>query len=135
MGRGIAVAGATALMTCVLASAGHAAVSDWADPVAAEERLLGSADEAAQQKELLTFTRQIGDSGIVTGSLADSMVVAGVPASTSLEALKALGNIIDPDRDIHTGDYFYVRHEETFTSAGEKPHGRTNRSFDSSATG
>jgi len=120
MGRGIAVAGAAALLTCANVSAGHAAVSEWADPVAAEERLLGSSDEAAQQKELLTYTRQIGDSGIVTGSLADSMVVAGVPASTSLAALKALGNVIDPDRDIHTGDYFYVRHEETFTSAGNR---------------
>lgn len=120
MGRGIAVAGAAALITCVLASAGHAAVSDWADPVAAEERLLGSADEAAQQKELLTFTRQIGDSGVITGSLVDSMVVAGVPASTSLAALQALESVIDLERDIHTGDYFYVRHEETFTSAGDR---------------
>ncbi len=88
--------------------------------MAAEERLLGSADEAAQQKALLAFTRQIGDSGIVTGSLADSMAVAGVPASTSLAALKALENVIDIDRDIHTGDYFYVRHEETFTAAGDR---------------
>jgi murein DD-endopeptidase MepM/ murein hydrolase activator NlpD len=120
MGRGIAVAGAAAFLTCALASAGHAAVSDWADPVAAEERLLGSADEAAQQKALLTFTRQIGDSGIVTGSLADSLLVAGVPASTSIAALRALANVIDLDRDIHTGDYFYVRHEQTFTSAGDR---------------
>lgn len=120
MGRGIAAAGAAALITCASVSAGHAAVSEWTDPVAAEERLLGSADEAAQQKELLTFTRQVGDGGIVTGSLADSMVVAGVPASTSLAALRALENVIDLEHDIHTGDYFYVRHEETFTSAGDR---------------
>ena len=120
MGRGGVAAGAAAFVLCAFSSAGHAAVSEWADPVAAEERLLGSADEAAQRKELLTFTRQIGDSGVITGSLADSMVVAGVPASTSLEALKALENVIDFDRDIQTGDYFYVRHEETFTSAGNR---------------
>ena len=120
MGRGYAAAGAAAILTCVLASAGHAAVSDWLDPVAAEERLLGSADEGAQQKSLLTFTRQTGNDGVVTGSLADSLVVAGVPASTSLEALRALENVIDLDRDIHNGDYFYVRHEETFTSAGDR---------------
>jgi murein DD-endopeptidase MepM/ murein hydrolase activator NlpD len=101
-------------------SAGHAAVSDWVDPVAAEQRLLGSADAAAQEKALLSFTRQIGDGGIVTGSLADSMAVAGVPASTSLAALQALGNVVDVDLDIQTGDYFYVRHEETFTSAGDR---------------
>jgi murein DD-endopeptidase MepM/ murein hydrolase activator NlpD len=101
-------------------SAGHAAVSDWVDPVAAEQRLLGSADAAAQEKALLSFTRQIGDGGIVTGSLADSMAVAGVPASTSLAALKALDTVIDRDRDIQTGDYFYIRHEETFTLAGDR---------------
>lgn len=120
MGRGRAAAGAAAILVCVIASAGHAAVSDWVDPVAAEERLLGSADEEAQQNALLTFTRQIGNGGVVTGSLADSMSVAGVPASTSLEALRALANVINLDRDIHNGDYFYVRHEETFTSAGDR---------------
>ena len=120
MGRGCAAAGAAAILTCAIASAGHAAVSDWVDPVSTEERLLGSADEAAQQKALLTFTRQIGNGGIITGSLADSMTVSGVPASTSLEALKALANVIDLDRDIHNGDYFYVRHEQTFTSAGDR---------------
>src|SRR6185437_4340651 len=120
MGRGIAAAGAAALITCASVSAGHAAVSEWTDPVAAEERLLGSADEAAQQKELLAFTRQLGGGGVITGSLADSMVVAGVPASTSLAALRALENVIDLEHDIHTGDYFYVRHEETFTAAGDR---------------
>ena len=120
MGRGIAVAGAAVLSVCAIVSAGHAAVSDWVDPVAAEERLLGSADDAAQQKALLAFTRQIGEGGIVTGSLADSMAAAGVPASTSLEALRALSNAIDLERDIQNGDYFYVRHEESFTSAGDR---------------
>ena len=101
-------------------SIGHAAVSDWVDPVAAEQRLLGSADAAAQEKALLSFTRQIGDGGVVTGSLADSMAVAGVPASTSLAALQALDAVIDRDHDIQTGDYFYIRHEETFTLAGDR---------------
>jgi murein DD-endopeptidase MepM/ murein hydrolase activator NlpD len=101
-------------------SAGHAAVSEWVDPVAAEERLLGSVDETAQQKALLPFTRQLGASGIVTGSLADSMTVAGVPASSQLEALRVLANVVDLERDIRNGDYFYVRHEETFTLAGDR---------------
>jgi murein DD-endopeptidase MepM/ murein hydrolase activator NlpD len=101
-------------------SAGHAAVSEWVDPVAAEERLLGSADETARDKALLPFTRQLGASGIVTGSLADSMTVAGVPASSQLEALRVLANVIDLDRDIGNGDYFYVRHEESFTLAGDR---------------
>lgn len=120
MGRGIAAAGAAAFLVCAFASAGRAAVSEWVDPVAAEDRLLGSADEADRQKALLTFTRQIGDAGVITGSLADSMMAAGVPASTSLEALRALGNVIDLDRVIHNGDHFYVRREETFTSAGDR---------------
>jgi murein DD-endopeptidase MepM/ murein hydrolase activator NlpD len=120
MGRGITVAGATALFVCASFSVGHAAVSDWVDAVSTEERLLGSADEAAREKALLTFKRQIGDSGIVTGSLADSMAVAGVPASTSLDALRALANLVDLEHDIQNGDYFYIRHEETFTSGGDR---------------
>ena len=89
MGRGFAAAGAAAFATCVVMSAGisHAAASDWA-VVAAEERLLGSADETAREAALLVFTQQRQAGGTVTGSLADSLLAAGVPASTSLAALR-----------------------------------------------
>ena len=119
MGRGIAAAGAAAFLTCAFISAGgRAAVSDWIDVAAAEERLLGSADQAARDDALLTYKRQLHAEGFVTGSLADTLAVAGVPPSTELDALRALATQIDLERDIRTGDRFHVRHEQTFTLAG-----------------
>jgi murein DD-endopeptidase MepM/ murein hydrolase activator NlpD len=120
MGWGIAAVGAAAFLTCAFASTGHAAVSEWIDVTAVEERLLGDADEAAHDKALLAFTRQVSTHGTVTGTLADSLDVAGVPGSTTLEALRALGSALDLDRDIHTGDRFHLRHEQAFTLAGHR---------------
>jgi murein DD-endopeptidase MepM/ murein hydrolase activator NlpD len=120
MGRGIATVGAVAFLTCALASTGHAAVSDWIDVAAVEERLLGDVNQATHGKDLLAFTRRLGTGGIVTGTLADSLDAAGAPASTTLEALRALGTALDLDKDIHTGDRFYLRHEQTFTLAGNR---------------
>src|SRR6187455_2415730 len=120
MGRVIAAVGTAALVTCVLAPTGHAAVSDWTDVAAAEERLLGSADEAACNQDLLSYKRELPASGVITGSLADSLIAAGVPASSSLDALRALGTQVDLERDVMTGDRFHVRHEETFTLAGDR---------------
>lgn len=120
MGRGIAAAGAAAFLTFACAPTGHAAVSDWIDVAAVEERLLGDINQATHDKSLLPFTRQLGTGGTVTGTLADSLDAAGVPASTTLEALRALGTALDLDRDIQNGDRFYVRHEQTFTLAGNR---------------
>ncbi|TMJ32489.1 MAG: hypothetical protein E6G95_01410 [Alphaproteobacteria bacterium] len=85
---------------------------------AAEERLLGSADQAARDDALLTFKRQLHAEGFVTGSLADSLAAAGVPPSTEFEALRAFATQLDLERDVRTGDRFHVRHEQTFTLAG-----------------
>src|SRR3954470_13149204 len=120
MGRGIAAAGAAAFLTCAFAPTGHAAVSDWIDVAAAEERLLGDVDQATHDKALLAFTRQLGSGGIVTGTLTDSLDAAGVPSSTTLEALRALGTALDLDKDIQTGDRFHLRHEQSFTLAGNR---------------
>ena len=120
MGRGTAAVGTAAFLVLTLVSTGRAAVSDWVDIAAAEERLLGDADPSAHDQALLPFKRQLHAGGFVTGSLADSLLIAGVPASTSLDALQALAAQLDLDRDIRTGDRFYVRHEQTFTLAGNR---------------
>ena len=121
MGRGTAaVVGTAAFITCALASTGQAAAFDGVDVVAAEERLLGSIDEAACNQDLLSYKRELAASGVITGSLVDSLVAAGVPASTSLDALRALGTQIDLERDVKTGERFHVRHEESFTLAGDR---------------
>jgi len=83
-----------------------------------EERVLGRADEADEQRDLLPFTRQIAVSGVVAGSLEVSTADAGVPASVMLEALQALATSIDVGREVRDGDRFYVRYEQTFTIEG-----------------
>jgi hypothetical protein len=83
----------------------------------AEERLLGSDDEAARFAALQPFTRQIGVSGEVAGSL-DAALTADLPAVAQLEAMQLLRVAIDSGRDVHPGDRFYVRYEHGFTAEG-----------------
>src|SRR5579883_2893767 len=89
----------------------------WAfdEAAAAAERLLGRADEAQAVQSLLLFRRQASAQGVLTGSLADSTALAGVPAAAMLEADRALANVIDPERDLRTCDRFAVRWEQEFT--------------------
>lgn len=109
-----------ALLSCGLASPGIAAERGGvAGATAAAERLLGSDREEAQARECLPFTRQFGVSGIVSGSLATSTALAGVPAAAMLEALRALGTAIDLKRDLQDGDGFHVRFEQAFTVEGQ----------------
>src|SRR5258708_38434391 len=83
-----------------------------------EERVLGSDCDDAQLQSYLPFTRSIGTSGIVKGSLAESTAAAGVPPAAMLEALDAFATAIDLERDLRDGDRFYVRYERTFTIDG-----------------
>lgn len=85
---------------------------------AAEEGLLGSADEAERLRELLPFTRQIAVRGGVSGSLEASTAAAGVPAAAMLEVVEAFATSLDLARDVRDGDNFYVRYEQTFTVEG-----------------
>jgi murein DD-endopeptidase MepM/ murein hydrolase activator NlpD len=85
---------------------------------ASEERLLGSADEAARFAAYQPFTREIAASGGVSGSLDASLAAAGVSAATMLEARQALASMLNLDRDVQPGDRFYVRYEQTFTAEG-----------------
>jgi murein DD-endopeptidase MepM/ murein hydrolase activator NlpD len=80
--------------------------------------LLGSDDEAARFRAYQPFAREIAAESFVTGSFDDSLAAAGVPAAAMLEAQHALAAAIDLDRDVHTGDRFYVRYEQTFTAEG-----------------
>ena len=85
---------------------------------AAEERLLGSADEEARYLACQPFTREIAVDGVVSGSLDASLAEAGVPAAAMLEARPALATAIDLGRDVQAGDRFHVRYEQTFTAEG-----------------
>jgi murein DD-endopeptidase MepM/ murein hydrolase activator NlpD len=83
-----------------------------------EIRLLGSDRDEAQYRSYMPFTRSLAASGVVHGSLAQSTAEAGVPPAAMIEALDALATAIDPARDVHDGDRFYVRYERTFTAEG-----------------
>jgi murein DD-endopeptidase MepM/ murein hydrolase activator NlpD len=85
----------------------------------AEQQMLGCSCEQAARLALLPFTRAIGVSGIVKGSLEESATAAGVPTATMLEALKAFATEIDLAHDVKDGDRFYVRYEQTYTLAGD----------------
>ncbi len=100
-----------AALSSALCSTGFAATPD-------EERVLGSDCEDAQLQSYLPFTRSVGASGAIKGSLAESTAAAGVPPAAMLEALNAFATAIDLERDLRDGDRFYVRYERTFTIEG-----------------
>ena len=84
----------------------------------AEERLLGSADEATQVAAYQPFTREIAAGGVVARSLDAALAQAGVSAATMLEARQAFASVLSVDRDVQPGDRFHVRYEQTFTAEG-----------------
>jgi len=86
---------------------------------AAAERLLGSDGGEAQWQSYLPFTRKLNAWGVVVGSLAISTEAAGVPPAAMIEALHALAAAIDPERDLKTGDLFWVRYEQEYTVDGD----------------
>jgi murein DD-endopeptidase MepM/ murein hydrolase activator NlpD len=85
---------------------------------AAEQRLLGSDDEAARFAACQPFTREIAGEGAVEESFDASLTDAGVPAAARLEVRRALAASIDLGREVAAGDRFYVRYEQTFTALG-----------------
>jgi murein DD-endopeptidase MepM/ murein hydrolase activator NlpD len=72
----------------------------------------------AQWKDDLTFSRTYGASGVVTGSLEESALLAGVPPVAMVEPLRAFGAVLDVDQDVHDGDRFSVHYEQRFSLNG-----------------
>lgn len=88
------------------ASSGIASAADLGD----EPSLSGELD--------LPFSRQSTARGIVTGSLADSLALAAIPAPAIDEAVKALATALDLDRDVRTGDRFDLGFDQVFALDG-----------------
>jgi murein DD-endopeptidase MepM/ murein hydrolase activator NlpD len=84
----------------------------------AAERMLGSADEEAQQRDYMIFTRQMDGDVVVAGSLRASFAAAGIPTTALLEAERAFGTTVDLVRDPRDGDRLHVGYEQGFTIAG-----------------
>jgi murein DD-endopeptidase MepM/ murein hydrolase activator NlpD len=85
---------------------------------AAEQRLLGSDEEATRFAACQPFTREIAGEGAIQESFDASLRDAGVPAAARLETQRALATAVDFGRDVAAGDRFYVRYEQTFTALG-----------------
>jgi murein DD-endopeptidase MepM/ murein hydrolase activator NlpD len=106
---------AVAAMCCIASPA-------WADTAeearTEEEKLLGSANQLAQQESLLPFTRRLHVAGTVNGSLQDSAKAAGVPAVAALEMVRAFAATIDLDEDLINGDSFSLSYRQEYTVEG-----------------
>src|SRR4029077_5314761 len=81
----------------------------------AEERLLGSADEAERFAAYQPFTREIAAGGVVARSLDAALADAGVPAATMLEAQQAFAGLLGLDRDVQPGDRLHVHYQQNLT--------------------
>ena len=66
----------------------------------------------------LPFTRSIGIEGVVSGTLEEAALEAGVPAKAVSELVSGFAEAVDLDRDVRDGDRFYVRFERTFSLEG-----------------
>ena len=110
---------AAAFAAALFASASTAMAGDACSEkaCAAEERLLGAADEAVRFAAYQPFTREISADGVVAESLDDALAQAGV-AAAMLEARQALADAINLERDVQPGDRFHVRYEQAFTADG-----------------
>jgi murein DD-endopeptidase MepM/ murein hydrolase activator NlpD len=62
--------------------------------------------------------REMAATGVVAAALAMSLTEADVPLPVQFEMRRALSTIIDFDRDVGSGDRFYVRYRQTFTGEG-----------------
>ena len=107
MSRASFIATVAALLIC--ASTSRVIAADDAPPEearAAEQRLLGTDEEAARFAACQPFTREIAGEGAVQGSFDASLRDAGVPAAARLETRRALATAIDLGREVAAGDRF-----------------------------
>jgi murein DD-endopeptidase MepM/ murein hydrolase activator NlpD len=107
---------ALAASLCCIASPALPATMGQAQ--AAAERVLGADNDEAQWQRDLPFMRKFSASGVVAGSLAESIEAAGVPSAALLEMTRAFATALDLERDVKNGDRFWVSHERQYTIAG-----------------
>jgi murein DD-endopeptidase MepM/ murein hydrolase activator NlpD len=119
LSRASLIATVAALLICGPTSRGTAAGDAPPEEArAAEQRLLGSDEEATRFAACQPFTREIAGVGVVQEAFDASLAKAGVPAAARLEARGVLATAIDLGREVAAGDRFYVRYEQTFTALG-----------------
>jgi murein DD-endopeptidase MepM/ murein hydrolase activator NlpD len=119
LSRASLIATVAALLICGPTSRGTAAGDAPPEEArAAEQRLLGSDEEATRFAACQPFTREIAGVGVVQEAFDASLAKAGVPAAARLEARGVLATAIDLGREVAAGERFYVRYEQAFTAEG-----------------
>ncbi len=121
MGMGRGRGAFSVAFACVVGSAAFGPIraeTPFAASEASESQVAASplipASEVADES-LLVFHRQFSVDRFVTGSLADSAEIADVPRAAVEEAERALALAIDTEREVRTGDRFYMRWEEDYS--------------------
>jgi murein DD-endopeptidase MepM/ murein hydrolase activator NlpD len=84
----------------------------------ATEPVPGSDSKQAQLSNPF-LTRKLHAWGVVVGSLTASTEAAGVPPTAMIEALQALATAINTERDVKSGDLFWVQYEQEYTVEGD----------------
>jgi murein DD-endopeptidase MepM/ murein hydrolase activator NlpD len=111
---------ACGLLICGLASPGLALDGDLPGSLGAGKQVLGGGTEIAAAPDDPFVSRQIALSGIVEESFEASLVRAGAPAGLSLKLKDALSAALDVSHPLDSGDKFYVRYEQAFSSDGRE---------------
>ena len=117
--RALFVSACAGSLVCGLASPGLALDADLPGSLGAEERVLGGGTEIAAAPDDPIVRREIALSGFVEELFEDSLVRAGAPAGLSLKLKDALSSALD-QRQLDSGDKFYVRYEQAVAADGRE---------------
>ena len=108
------------LLVCGPASHGPAFDADLAGSLGAGEQSLSGQTEIAAAPDDPFVSREIALSGFVETSFEASLVRSGASADLSLKLRDALSSALNAGNQLHSGDKFHVRYEQTFAGDGRE---------------
>lgn len=108
------------LLVCGPASHGPAFDADLAGSLGAGEQSLSGQTEIAAAPDDPFVSREIALSGFVENSFEASLVRSGASADLSLKLRDALSSALNAGNQLHSGDKFHVRYEQTFAGDGRE---------------
>ncbi|HLM11204.1 MAG TPA: M23 family metallopeptidase [Reyranella sp.] len=117
--RAFLVSTCAGVLVCGPASPGLALDGDLPAGLGAAERVLDGGTEIAAAPDDPIISREVALSGFVEESFEDSLVRAGAPAGLSLKLKEALSSALD-QRQLDSGDKFFIRYEQAFASDGRE---------------
>ena len=108
------------LLVCGPASHGPAFDADLAGSLGAGEQSLSGQTYIAAAPDDPFVSREIALSGFVENSFEASLVRSGASADLSLKLRDALSSALNAGNQLHSGDKFHVRYEQTFAGDGRE---------------